>query len=81
MDAFFILLPLLGVVFFLFFLSGRLRGPHPAAKPQVPLSRAQLSKISYEDVDMLKGIPHQATHAGYAIIGGSGFLGTQVNLK
>ncbi|KAJ7250508.1 hypothetical protein B0H12DRAFT_1202893 [Mycena haematopus] len=34
-----------------------------------------LEKVSYQEIDMLKAVP-PATHAGYAVVGGSGFLGT-----
>lgn len=37
----------------------------------------ELDKVSYKDIDMIKVVP-PATHAGYAVIGGSGFLGTSV---
>lgn len=33
-----------------------------------------LDKVSYDDIDMLKAIPAK-TSSGYAIIGGSGFVG------
>ncbi|KAK7052424.1 3Beta-HSD domain-containing protein [Favolaschia claudopus] len=35
----------------------------------------ELDKVSYKDIDMLKAVP-TATQAGYAVIGGSGFLGS-----
>ncbi|KAJ6620505.1 hypothetical protein B0H10DRAFT_2163526 [Mycena sp. CBHHK59/15] len=35
----------------------------------------ELENVSYKDIDMLKAIP-PVTHSGYAVVGGSGFLGT-----
>lgn len=59
---------------YLTWLSSRLRGL--SNQPEtVQLTDDYLAGVSYENVDMLKAIP-EATHAGYAIIGGSGFLGT-----
>jgi len=60
---------------FLFLLSRRLRGPHPAANPQPVLSPAQLAEVSYNDINMLNAIPSQPTLENYVVIGGSGFLG------
>ncbi|KAJ6551649.1 hypothetical protein B0H19DRAFT_1158458 [Mycena capillaripes] len=40
-------------------------------------STEQLEKVSYKEIDMVKVVP-PATHAGYAVIGGSGFLGTYI---
>ncbi|KAF7377801.1 3Beta-HSD domain-containing protein [Mycena sanguinolenta] len=37
----------------------------------------QLDNVSYQEIDMLKTVP-PATHAGYAVVGGSGFLGTYI---
>ncbi|KAJ7856690.1 hypothetical protein B0H14DRAFT_2752439 [Mycena olivaceomarginata] len=37
----------------------------------------ELETVSYKDIDMLKAVP-PATHAGYAVVGGSGFLGTYI---
>jgi hypothetical protein len=60
---------------FLFLLSKRLRGTHPAAQPQSALSDEELAKVSYDDIDMLKVIP-RASLANYAVIGGSGYVAT-----
>ncbi|KAJ6620506.1 hypothetical protein B0H10DRAFT_1791738 [Mycena sp. CBHHK59/15] len=35
----------------------------------------ELESVSYKDIDMMKAIP-PVTHSGYAVVGGSGFLGT-----
>ncbi|KAF8218265.1 hypothetical protein K438DRAFT_1953084 [Mycena galopus ATCC 62051] len=43
----------------------------------VSSSAEDFEKVSYKDIDMLKAVP-PATHAGYAVIGGSGFLGTYI---
>jgi hypothetical protein len=40
-------------------------------------SAEELENVSYKDIDMVKVVP-PATHAGYAVVGGSGFLGTHV---
>jgi hypothetical protein len=40
-------------------------------------SAEELENVSYRDIDMVKVVP-PATHAGYAVVGGSGFLGTHV---
>lgn len=37
----------------------------------------ELEKVSYKDIDMLRVIP-PATMSGYAVIGGSGFVGRWV---
>lgn len=58
-------------------LSNRLQGPHPLASPE-SLTNDELDKVSYEDINMLKAIPREPTHIGYAVIGGSGFVGTYV---
>ncbi|KAF7978498.1 hypothetical protein HWV62_45649 [Athelia sp. TMB] len=39
------------------------------------MSDEELSKVSYEGIDMLKAIPSQPTHKNYVIVGGSGWLG------
>jgi hypothetical protein len=61
---------------FLVLLSSRLRGTHPAARPQSVLSDEALAKVSYDDIDMLKAIPSSPTLDNYVVIGGSGYLGT-----
>ncbi|KAJ7916221.1 hypothetical protein B0H13DRAFT_2231746 [Mycena leptocephala] len=38
-------------------------------------SAEELENVSYKDIDMVKVVP-PATHAGYAVVGGSGFVGT-----
>ncbi|KAJ7693988.1 hypothetical protein B0H16DRAFT_1651322 [Mycena metata] len=42
-----------------------------------PSSAEELDKVSYKEIDMAKVLP-PATHEGYAVIGGSGFLGTYI---
>jgi hypothetical protein len=60
----------------LFDLSRRLHGPHPQAAQLNPnYNEDDLDRVSYADIDMLNAIPHEPTHAGYVIIGGSGFVG------
>lgn len=61
---------------YVYFLNKRLHGPHPLAIPAQPLTEEELDAVSYKDIDILKGIPSQPTQEGYAVIGGSGFLGT-----
>lgn len=61
---------------FLFLLSNRLQTNHPVAEPQPVLSDEELTKVSYDDIDMLKAIPSQPTFENYVVIGGSGYLGT-----
>ena len=75
-------LPVLFVVAlatFCYFLRERLLNPHPSAKPR-NISIADLNKISYHEIDMLNAIPRNPTNEGYAVIGGSGFLGQYVAL-
>ena len=55
-------------------LRRRLLTPHPSANPR-KISAANLDAMSYDDIDMLNAIPRQATNEGYAVIGGSGFVG------
>ncbi|KIJ64290.1 hypothetical protein HYDPIDRAFT_112276 [Hydnomerulius pinastri MD-312] len=62
----------IAAVTYLFFLHKRVSGPDETPAPLTP---AQLDKVSYADVNLTDGIP-PATHKGYAIVGGSGFLGT-----
>jgi hypothetical protein len=61
-----------------FNVSRRLRGPHPNRPPPESLSAEELDAVSYSDIDMLKAIPNKPTHEGYAIVGGSGFVGKYV---
>ena len=57
-------------------LSRRLHGPHPQAAQLKPnYNEEDLDRVSYADIDMLNAIPREPTHAGYVIIGGSGFVG------
>ncbi|KAF9219894.1 NAD(P)-binding protein, partial [Gyrodon lividus] len=61
---------------YLVFLNKRVSGPNNSAREAPsPLTLALLDEASYADIDLTEGIP-PATHKGYAIIGGSGFLGT-----
>ena len=55
----------------------RLLTPHPSANPR-KISAADLDSVSYDDIDMLMAIPRQATNEGYAVIGGSGYVGKYV---
>lgn len=55
-------------------LSIRLRGLSNQPKT-AQLTDDYLADVSYENVNMLTAIP-EATYTGYAVIGGSGFLGT-----
>ncbi|KAF8895442.1 hypothetical protein BD779DRAFT_1499586 [Infundibulicybe gibba] len=72
----------ISIIIYLHHLSSRLSNPHPDAQPCLPFTEQQLSDVSYEGIDMLKAIPPKATHSGYAIIGGSGFLGTgETNIR
>lgn len=61
---------------YLYLLSKRLHGTHPAATPESPFSAEDLDKVSYDDIDMLSAIPSQSTQENYVVIGGSGYLGT-----
>ncbi|KDQ62376.1 hypothetical protein JAAARDRAFT_122067 [Jaapia argillacea MUCL 33604] len=67
-----------GIALYLSLLSRRLRTPHPSSHPELPPNPQELDAVSYAGVDMLKGIPAKPTHAGYAIIGGSGYVGTYI---
>lgn len=69
-------LVLLASFAYLVLLSRRLRSNHSAANPQSALSDDELSKVSYDDIDMLAAIPAQPTLQNYALVGGSGYLGT-----
>ncbi|KAA1469828.1 NAD(P)-binding protein [Dentipellis sp. KUC8613] len=55
-------------------LSNRLCTPHPLAAPE-EVSKDDLDSVSYDAINMLDAIPRDATHKGYAVIGGSGFVG------
>lgn len=73
-----IFLPTFGIITFslLYLLSKRLIDNHPTANPQEVFSDKELADVSYHDIDMLKAIPSRPTHKNYAVIGGSGYLGT-----
>lgn len=66
------------LIIYLYALSKRLRGPSPefAAHGDKASTRDNLADTSYADIDLLKSIPPKPTHVGYAVVGGSGFLGT-----
>lgn len=66
------------LIIYLYALSKRLRGPSPefAACGDKASTRDNLADTSYADIDLLKSIPPKPTHVGYAVVGGSGFLGT-----
>lgn len=57
-------------------LSNRLRGSDN--KPRPSLTVDELAEVSYKSIDLLNTIPRDPTRSGYAVIGGSGFLGTYV---
>ncbi|KAH9049858.1 NAD-P-binding protein [Lactarius hengduanensis] len=60
-------------------LSRRLRGPHPRAAQLSPnYNEDDLDSVSYANVDMLNAIPREPTHAGYVVVGGSGFVGSYI---
>jgi hypothetical protein len=62
---------------YLALLSRHLQIRHPLAKPRSPPSLEEYASAgSYREIDLLGTIPQSPTHTGYAIIGGSGFLGT-----
>ncbi|KAJ7139060.1 hypothetical protein C8R44DRAFT_763782 [Mycena epipterygia] len=72
---------LLCAVWYLNRLAARLRAA-PAShssrlNAHVSHSVEELENVSYESIDMLKSVP-PATLEGYAVIGGSGFLGTYI---
>ena len=61
-------------------LSRRLHRPHPqAAQLNSNYNEDDLDRVSYADIDMLNAIPREPTHAGYVVIGGSGFVGRCVS--
>ncbi|KIJ34540.1 hypothetical protein M422DRAFT_69935 [Sphaerobolus stellatus SS14] len=65
-----------GLIIYLYLLARHLRTSHPDAKPRGPptLQEYELAD-SYRNIDILANAPREPTHKGYAIIGGSGFLG------
>ncbi|KAF9235919.1 hypothetical protein BU15DRAFT_89397 [Melanogaster broomeanus] len=62
------------VAVYLVFLHKRVSRPK-YSEASSPLTLALLDEASYAGIDLTEGMP-AATHKGYAIIGGSGFLGT-----
>lgn len=56
----------------------RLRGPHALRPPPASLTTEELDAVSYNSIDMLNAMPRAATHKGYAVIGGSEYVGTCV---
>ena len=72
----FSVLPIGILIGFLSDLSRRLHGPHPRAANLNPnYNEDDLDGVSYADIDMLNAIPREPTHAGYVVVGGSGFVG------
>ncbi|KAF9468585.1 hypothetical protein BDZ94DRAFT_1245763 [Collybia nuda] len=64
-------------IIYLWALSKRLRGPNPTFIGS--RNKAEdLAGVSYENIDLLKSIPTESTQVGYAVVGGSGFLGTYI---
>ncbi|KZV62448.1 NAD(P)-binding protein [Peniophora sp. CONT] len=59
-------------------LAERLSRPHALRPPPASLTTEELDAVSYESIDMLNAIPREATHKGYAVIGGSGYVGTYI---
>ncbi|KAJ7083654.1 hypothetical protein B0H15DRAFT_850289 [Mycena belliarum] len=73
-------LPPLAVLSWYFYrLASRLRSAPTSASARASAhafrSAEDLDNVSYADIDMCKAVP-PATFSGYAVIGGSGFLGT-----
>jgi hypothetical protein len=66
------------LVIYLYLLSVRLTSPHPKAEPR-SVSPADLDNVKYNGINMLHGIPAAPTNKTYAVIGGSGFVGTCVD--
>ncbi|KAH7882704.1 hypothetical protein F5I97DRAFT_1907690 [Phlebopus sp. FC_14] len=60
------------VLAYAYLLNRRVNGPEETPPP---LTTAQLDRVSYGDIDLTEAVP-PATHKGYAVVGGSGFLGT-----
>src|ERR1700722_2526802 len=62
------------LAFLCYRLRVRLLTPHPKANPfRIPA--AELQNVSYDGINMLNAIPRDTTNMGYAVIGGSGFVG------
>ena len=59
----------------LYALKRRLRGPHPNRPSPEILSEDELRAVKYDGIDVTANIPKQATYKGYAIVGGSGWMG------
>ncbi|KAF8073836.1 hypothetical protein FPV67DRAFT_1409535 [Lyophyllum atratum] len=64
------------ILVYLYKLSRRLRGP--STQVTAPFTSEGLDQTTYDDIDLLKSIPRNPTSLGYAVIGGSGFLGTYI---
>jgi hypothetical protein len=61
-------------VTYFYLLRERLLNAHPKAK-HWNFTTADLKDVSYSDIDMLDAIGREPTQEGYAVIGGSGYLG------
>ncbi|EGN97982.1 hypothetical protein SERLA73DRAFT_74243 [Serpula lacrymans var. lacrymans S7.3] len=72
MPSFFSYLLILLSSLYIWSLNKRLKGPALKAPLLTP---EQLDKVSYDEIDLTKTVP-PATQKGYAVVGGSGFLGT-----
>ncbi|KAG6918315.1 hypothetical protein DXG01_015173 [Tephrocybe rancida] len=65
------------VIAYLYKLARRLRGPRFPTQPAFS-SLTSLDQTAYDNIDPLKSIPSRPTSLGYAVVGGSGFLGTYI---
>lgn len=69
---------------YLFLLSRRLHGPHPAlpqSAQQRPLTPTELDNVVYSHIDPLAFVPRKPTHEGYVVVGGAGFVGQYVQIS
>ncbi|KAI0702274.1 hypothetical protein BC835DRAFT_1404363 [Cytidiella melzeri] len=60
----------------MFGLTKRLRGPHPNRYPTEILGEDELQAVTYDNIDVANCAPKVPTYQGYAIIGGSGWMGS-----
>jgi nucleoside-diphosphate-sugar epimerase len=66
------------LLYYLYRVRVRLLTPHPGVKEytdHIKITKSALDRVSYDGIDMLDAIPREPTGQGYAVIGGSGFVG------
>ncbi|KAG6866286.1 hypothetical protein C0991_006382 [Blastosporella zonata] len=64
------------LIIYLYKLANRLQKPLFPTQPAFSIETTDLSQATYDTINLVESIPNRPTSLGYAVIGGSGFLGT-----